>query len=546
MLLRFAKLARTGGAGLLFCALLFLTSQARAQGEYAGSYTGAIAGGYTGSMLFTVDAQGQLAGTANVGTGPFSLSGSVDGKGLFFSGTPPNQLSISFSGSFSSGRNFSGSWFSSDFNGTFSGGSAAENVIEVTEAQAVTAINSTGGQRRNYYRRLENVRSGTEQGLNLDDLAFNFRGVTVTPGMLMSGSSGYAQLAKALGTAFDSQAAHWSDRGRREFASSQDWWKGPDRLAPLASSAAGASQNISASTAVADGVAATGEAKEPRRIGSTLLTDIGVFLNGTVSFSERSASFLDPGFDAITFGLSSGVDRRFGEKITAGAGLGYARDSTDFNNTGESTSNAVYAVFYGTATPVAGAYVDAILSVGWIGYEIDRPLAPLVFARGETDGAQLWGGVTGGYNFTYKAATLSPYFRLNGGSTWLGGYTEKNVGVAGLVYGDNTIWSLSTVLALRLDYAFGTALGVVVPYARFEYEHEFGDAPSNDVRPLAGPIGVPTTFSSLGLDRNFFNVGGGVSMSLPKAWAGFLDYDGLFGADNLTRHTLTAGIRKEF
>jgi outer membrane autotransporter protein len=348
----------------------------------------------------------------------------------------------------------------------------------------------------------------------------------------MSGQTGLAQLAQALGTAFDSAAAPWAKRGRQTLGG-DGGWRGK---------LAGAQRMADARMATSED-GDTGADSSPPTGSTSFMPELGVFLNGTVSFSDREASLGLSGFEATTFGLSSGVDRRFGGKVVAGAGLGYTRDGTDFRDGGKSTSNAVYGVLYSTFVPLREAYIDAVLSVGWIGYDIDRAALPGLFANGKTNGAQLFGGVTGGYNFPLRATTLTPYFRLNGGSTWIGEYTETGAGAANRVWADNTIWSLSTVLAVRVDHAFSTPIGVVIPYVRGEYEHEFGDAPTSNVRPLTGLFGTPIAGS---IDRNFFNFGAGVSTAFPRAWAGFVDYEGLFGADRLKRHTLTAGVRKEF
>jgi len=526
--------------GLLAASGPWSASPAFAQAEYAGQFAGILTGDLSGTYFIVIEADAvssNISGTLLLSSGDsIPLSGSLDGN-AYFSGILPTQEQIFFNGAFVGTDRISGTWSTAGSpgqSGTFDGLRVAENVPEVIVAQALAIFNAASGQRSNFYRRMENLRGGGA-GLSTGSLSLDLRGVTLTSDMLMNGSTGLAQIAQALGMAFDSPGATWARRGRTELAGDGAWrgrsqeWTSPPRRGTAAS--------------YADESAGGGGSSDSG--GIALIPEYGVFLNGTVALSEQSPTLLQGGFDATTFGFSSGIDRRIGDSLVAGAGLGYTRDDTDFNVGGASKSNAVYGVLYGTATPWKEAYVDGVLSVGWIGFDVDRLVAPDVVASGETNGAQIWGGLTGGWNFPFGATTVSPYARLNGGSTWVQDYAESGAGAANLAYADSTIWSLSTVLALRADHAISTSAGVVLPYVRAEYEHEFGDAPSNDVRPLNGSFGTGP-ISVIALDRNFFNVGGGVSMVFPRSWSGFVDYEGLFGADNLTRHTVTGGVRKEF
>ena len=42
------------------------------------------------------------------------------------------------------------------------------------------------------------------------------------------------------------------------------------------------------------------------------------------------------------------------------------------------------------------------------------------------------------------------------------------------------------------------------------------------------------------------NFGGGVTLVLRGAWSLFIDHDGLFAADDFSRHSITFGGRVEF
>ncbi len=525
---------------------LLLPTGAKAQSQFSGVYAGTYTGTDEGSLNLVIGAQGRITGvgaSASDSTfGTFDLAGEVNTlaesaefRGTIETVTGPHE--VEFRGAFSGGQ-LSGTWvvFALQESGTFVA-SRQSDVAAVVDAQVVTALNAITGQRNNFYRRMESIQMGSSGGVNIGNLTFTYRGVTFSTAMLTTGEAGLASLTRALGTAFD--AAEFNPgRGRYAFAGEG---LGLDVMqAPASRQAADPRDPEDVEDPPDPDLAASADPTDPSR----LPTRWGAFFNGNLMFSDRSSTSLQSGFDATTMNLSLGADYRFSDSVVAGIGAGYTRDTTDFNGGSEGMSNAYNGALYAWTTPLENVWANAIIGAGGIDFDIDRRTNNGATAKGKTDGVQLWGGLTGSYDVEIEAATLSPYARLNGSSTWLASYSETGAGIENLTYGSRTIWSLSTVLGLRGDYRFGTEFGVIIPYLRAEWEHEFGDAPGNNIRPVGGSTGL--RIATPGLDRNVFNLGGGLNMVLPGAWSAFLDYEGLVGANNFTRHSITVGARKEF
>lgn len=515
-------------------------------GTYQGTYTGDMPGFDFGTFLVTVDSAGNLTGTgfSQRDSESFSVSGLVDISGsLTFSGLV--STGGTFTGTISSSGVISGTWADPlampPETGTFTGNLRVTGDVDpdddstvagAVEAGTAAAFNASLGQRNNFNRRIQAVRGGA-RGVNVSNLSLSIGGVALSPDMFGTGQTGLGKLASGLAKRFGGTQYASADRDRFGFSNQHAWYDAIDPGAPSGLEAEDENQFSGDQTAQA---------------GDEMLLSSrwGTFVNGNVIIGDRDSSSRSIGFDDITAGVSAGVDYRVLPNLVAGVGAGYSHTDTDFDGGGDSNTNAYYGVLYATADPVENVYVDAVASLGGIDFDTDRRTASGATAESDTDGVQFWGGVTGGYTFVRDAASFGPYVRVNGAVTWIDDFSESGAGVENLLYDDQTVESFSTVLGGRADYAISTEFGVVVPYLRAEYEHEFADSASTDVRFATDPSGTKFRVSGVDVDRDFFNLGGGVSAVFAGSWSAFLDYDGLVGAEDLTRHSITFGVRKEF
>ena len=514
------QLGRTVFVAVVGIALVLSAGTAYA---FAGIYNGTYEGGTNGFFTVTIDASGSISGIAISEFGPEGfLVGQLDPNGSGdFSGSVAGQ-DVQFTGQVTPDGVFSGTWAAEDESGTFLGTREFTGAASIQKAKSDLVVNAAAVQRNSIYRQLENRRyGGSGTGAKL---ALNLGGSQLSSDMLLQGASGMAQLAMGLGRYFD-DSAEASARGRRRLGGSLQqglpgWLEvGPEpRAFAMASGDEGGSGADSGSELGGSGWS--------------------LFANGNVTLAERDTVAGQAGSKTTAFGATLGADRRFQNRAVLGFGAGYTRDNTEFKaGGGDASANAAYLMGYGSGAIGPGGYIDGMLSFGWIGYDSSRRLGAVT---GSTNGAQVWGGLTGGWDFNIWKVTLGPYLRLNGGSAWLAPYEESGPGA--LAFDLNTIWNLSIVAGGRGDIPFSTPIGVFVPYARIEYVHEFGAEPSNRIGFVSGGGGALISSS---LDRDFLNAGAGVSAVLPRGWSLFADWDGLFGANDLSRNSITFGVRLE-
>jgi outer membrane autotransporter protein len=115
-----------------------------------------------------------------------------------------------------------------------------------------------------------------------------------------------------------------------------------------------------------------------------------------------------------------------------------------------------------------------------------------------------------------------------------------------LAFDDQDVESLTTALGGQVSYAISTGVGVLLPQVRFEWEHEFLNASRTlTARFINDPQRAPIRFVTDGPDRDFFNIGIGLSATFRGGVAAFVQYDTVLGLEDVTRHTVVLGVRKE-
>nr|MBS0019539.1 autotransporter outer membrane beta-barrel domain-containing protein [Gammaproteobacteria bacterium] len=293
---------------------------------------------------------------------------------------------------------------------------------------------------------------------------------------------------------------------------------------------------------------------------SGLLGKLGIFVNGIGTTGEQDTTATAPGFDFSSAGVTAGADYRLADNFILGAAFGYDSVSSDFSNNGGSLDMDQYSISgYGTYYLPQGFYVDGLLSYGWNNFESSRnfdygfttPAGDLervvTQAKSEPDSTQFAVSAGAGYELTQRSVTLTPYARVNFIRMDIDAFTETRADGWGIRYNDQEIDSLTTQLGGQASYAVSTQWGVLSPLVLAEWIHEFeNEARSIPVSfigdPGANPFVVPTNAP----DRDFFNVGAGISGTFARGVSAFFYYEALLGYKNLDRNLFTGGVRFEF
>ena len=295
---------------------------------------------------------------------------------------------------------------------------------------------------------------------------------------------------------------------------------------------------------------------------------LGLFANGTFSAGDKDVTSNEPGFDFNTYGGTAGVDYRFTNNVLLGAAFSYQATDADLDDTisiglpglangGGVDTKGYTGSIYGTYYVSNKFYIDGIISFGWNDYETDRPITYNVgtdvnqVAHSDTDGTQFSFSFGAGYDFNTGGLTFGPFARINYINLDIDGYREEigntNPGFGwALEFDDQDVESLTSVLGVQASYAISTGLGVLLPQVRFEWEHEFKDnSRTITARFINDPARAPIAFSTDDPDRDFFNLGVGLSATFRGGVSAFVYYETVLGLEDLTRHSVTIGVRKE-
>jgi uncharacterized protein YhjY with autotransporter beta-barrel domain len=244
---------------------------------------------------------------------------------------------------------------------------------------------------------------------------------------------------------------------------------------------------------------------------------------GSVRIGTRKTPDGASTIDYTTDGLSLGVDRRYGENLTMGLGIGYARDESTIGSDGTGSSSAGHSIaFYASYQPAAETFVDGLLGYGVLNMDTTRYVTSTAdFARADRSGSQFFGSLAAGYEYRDEYSLLSPYARYDFTLDRLDGATETGGGVGALNYAGQNSTSQQVSLGLRAGFQRETGIGMIQPRARVEYQYHVvaSDQASIAYADLTGTrytMAVPTVSANsvlIGVGSTFM-LHNGVSLDL--------------------------------
>lgn len=295
---------------------------------------------------------------------------------------------------------------------------------------------------------------------------------------------------------------------------------------------------------------------------------VGFFLNGRIHVVEGEQNVNERRSDGFGGGFTLGVDKLVGDDVFAGVAMGYTHISTNFDGTASDAElDAVTFTGYGAFYPTDELYVDGSISTSYLGFEQSNALifndgGPSDTLRGDADGAQFGFDIGVGYAIDIDeltgsddqsllaGLTIEPSARLNFLYTYIEDYRQSGGdGTLDLSIDDQETISVTGHFGFRTELPISTRNGVLTPYVRAAYVHEFNDENDELGVGLAalGAIGAPSVkLKPQATDSHYGNFGAGVAATLGQGLSQFLDYDVVAGHDNVTIHQITAGMRFEF
>jgi len=307
----------------------------------------------------------------------------------------------------------------------------------------------------------------------------------------------------------------------------------------------------------------------------------GWFLNGAYGFGDRDSTSRENQYDYDSYGATLGFDFMFDSGLVAGVAFGYSDYEVDFDDVKSSvadndlTSKVSGGGFDTDGYSLSGYligdigrfYLDGLVSYGVNDFETKRVVKyfgaddgsgrgqNLVINRvmsGSTDSETFALGASTGTSFELGAFDLGVDLGVSYLDITVDGYTEKDSAVNGglnLAYEDQDIDSLQSTLGAQLTRVFSVSSGVIVPYIRADWIHEF----KNDARTVEARYAAHVTGDTFSLnvgsdkpDSDYYSLGMGVSSVFSNNIQAFIDYRTALGLSKVSANLITVGIRGSF
>jgi outer membrane autotransporter protein len=201
----------------------------------------------------------------------------------------------------------------------------------------------------------------------------------------------------------------------------------------------------------------------------------GVWINGAANFGSFDAYRSAAGFDSDNIAVNTGVDQRIGEHALVGFSFGYNHDRSDVGSDGtRSVAQGYSAAIYGSYQPAPNVYIDGVLGVGGLRFDIRRYTddGGTVLA-GHRNGDQWFASLTAGYAYKAGTWTVSPYGRLAWSLSSLNDYAESGDAAEALSYGTQTVRTSQVIVGVRASGKMAWNDNLFIPNARLEVGHDF-------------------------------------------------------------------------
>ncbi len=297
--------------------------------------------------------------------------------------------------------------------------------------------------------------------------------------------------------------------------------------------------------------------------GDTASTPWGFFVSGLYANSDRDSTDKESGFEADDYGVTAGVDYTFDGKVLIGAAFGYKDSEADIDSNGGNLDTDSYSFFgYWSLYPDEYWFVDGMVGYTDNNHDQQRNVIYTIGATSvnnaalsDTDSEEWSASLAAGRNFFLGSWVAAPMVRLEYADVSIDGFTESMRDSAASVAGSGLALNIqkqdfeSVMVATGASFTteWQSGFGSMYPEISFEYVHEF----KNDNAPIRASFVNDTSNTTILLltdapDRNFFNIGAGLTASLADNAVAFFRYQGLLGYKHLDVHAFEFGIRATY
>ncbi|MCG8124836.1 MAG: autotransporter domain-containing protein, partial [Candidatus Thiodiazotropha taylori] len=289
---------------------------------------------------------------------------------------------------------------------------------------------------------------------------------------------------------------------------------------------------------------------------------LGFFITGDIATGSKDETDLESGLDFDTFGLTMGLDYRINSNFILGAALGYVDTTTELEDDAAEIDTQGYSLnLYGTYYAEQNYFVDFSLGYGAnnfdqsrrISYQLDGLANVNQKLSADYDGSMVSLFIGSGYDFSNGPWSFGPRADLEYMKSDVDGFTEEasnpnadGGGWATRVDDTDQTW-LTLKLGGRLAYTHSADWGILIPYTRLDWLHEFeDDAQVINAYLVGDPNAQAIRIESEDPDRDYLRLRLGTSAQFKNGVVGFIDYSTILAHDDWTAHTVSIGLRSEF
>jgi outer membrane autotransporter protein len=161
-------------------------------------------------------------------------------------------------------------------------------------------------------------------------------------------------------------------------------------------------------------------------------------------------------------------------------------------------------------------------------------------------GSQFGAALSAGYQYYVQAVTLNPYGRIDYIDVRVDAFQEDPANGAPNPLSVSEQRFQSTVLTLggQAQYAWSVPWGVLVPYARAEYQYVAQTSTKDIAATYVGGVLDPVTLR--GTDGSYGHFAVGASAVLPQGLSAYFNYEQLFAKRNYSDSRYMLGVRYAF
>jgi uncharacterized protein YhjY with autotransporter beta-barrel domain len=284
-------------------------------------------------------------------------------------------------------------------------------------------------------------------------------------------------------------------------------------------------------------------------------SNVGVFVSGTVSGGDRTASSNEDGFKHASYGLTAGSDYRFSNHAVAGVAVGLAQTAVDFEkDSGTLDVHGLSFTGYGTYYVSDKTYLEAVLAYNAHQFKSTRKFDyttgtthVLASTVGKSNSKLVAGSLGGGYEALTQgafAANLSARFDYLNSN--LDGYSESGAPGLDLAIQKQDTQTTVSSLGAQFSYALSFRWGVILPQFSLAWNHAFNDnAALIKGSFVADQTQTTFAFKSDAPDRDYTSVGLGASLIVPGGNTGFVHYETTRGKAYWSDYNVALGVRWE-